>query len=529
MNDTNSYNGNPRVKRDGVDQQYNSHELEEYIRCSEDPTYFINNYAKVISLDEGLILFKLRGYQTKMINHLNDNRYSCILSGRQSGKSITMISYLLWYVCFHKEKTVAILANKGAIAREMLSRLTLMLENLPFFLQPGCKVLNKGSIEFSNNSKVIASATSGSSIRGLSINVLALDEFAFVRDAETFFTSTYPVITSGKDTKVIVTSTPNGVGNMFYKLWQGAVNGTSEFKPLRVDWWDVPGRDEEWKRQTISNTSELQFAQEYTCEFIGSSNTLISSNVLLGLQAQIPIKIHNDVYYYFEPQDGRNYVMLVDVSKGRGQDYSTFNVIDVTESPFQQAAVYQNNNISPLLFPDIIVRVAKMYNDALVIIENNDAGHIVCNAVYHEYEYENTFVESAVKALGVGVTMTKRVKRIGCSNLKDLVESGKLQINDANTISELASFEARGGSYEAAGNTYDDLVMNLVMFAWFVSTNIFQDTSNVVLRDLLFSDRLREMEDDVVPFGVMHEDIEITSHMSHYHEMIESQKEWGIL
>lgn len=525
----NSYNGNTYVKRDGVEQQYTAWEIEEYLRCSESAEYFIENYVKVINLNTGLSAFKLYGYQKKMVKHFDDNRFSIILACRQSGKSVTSVAWLLWFVLFHETKKVGILANKGATAREMLSRLTLMLENIPFFLQPGCKVLNKGSISFSNNSSIIAAATSASSIRGLSLNVIFLDEFAFVNDAATFYTSTYPVISSGTDTKVIITSTPNGIGNMFYKLWEGAVTGTNEFKPFTIKWSDVPGRDEAWKKQTIANTSELQFSQEFDVNFIGSSNTLISAACLLSLCKQDPLKTHNDVKYYQEPKEGHNYIMLVDVSKGRGQDYSTFNVIDTTTTPFQQAAVYRNNNISPLLYPDIIVRVAKVYNEALVMIENNDAGHIVCNAVYHEYEYENTFVESAVKALGVGVTMTKRVKRIGCSNLKDIVESGKLQINDLDTIVELSSFEAKGGSYEASGNTHDDLVMNLVLFSWFISTDMFQESSSVNLKDLLFSDRLKEMEDDVIPFGILHTEPEMTADMSHYLAMIEAQKEWGNL
>jgi hypothetical protein len=527
-NPEHGYNGNPYVKRDGVEQQYTDAEMEEYIKCSEDPEYFIENYVKVINLNKGLTDFKLYGYQKKMVKHFSDNRFSIVLACRQSGKSVTSVAWLLWFILFHADKKVGILANKGATAREMLSRLTLMLENIPFFLQPGCKILNKGSIVFSNNSSIIAAATSASSIRGLSLNVIFLDEFAFVQDAATFYTSTYPVIVSGEDTKVIITSTPNGVGNMFYKLWEGAVTGTSEFKPFTIKWSDVPGRDEAWRAQTIANTSELQFSQEFDVNFIGSSNTLISSACLLGLLAQVPIEIRNDIRYYAEPIEGHTYVMTVDVSKGRGQDYSTFNIFDTTTMPFNQVAVYRNNNISPLLFPDIIVRCAKLYNEALVMIENNDAGHIVCNAVYHEYEYENTFVESAVKSMGVGVTMTKRVKRIGCSNAKDIIESGKLQINDADTIAELSSFEAKGGSYEAAGNTHDDLVMNIVLFSWFISTELFQDSSSVNLKDLLYSDRIKEMEDDVVPFGIIIGGTEETVDMSAYDALIAAQKEWGL-
>lgn len=527
INTDTCYNGNPYVKRDGVEQTYTDFELEEYIRCSDDPEYFIENYVKVISLDKGLTDFKLRGYQKKMIRHITDNRFNIILACRQSGKSVTSVAWLLWYILFNADKQVGILANKGATAREMLARLTLMLENVPFFLQPGCKQLNKGSIVFSNNSKIIAAATSSSSIRGLSMNVIFLDEFAFVNDANTFYTSTYPVISSGSDTKVIITSTPNGVGNMFYTLWEKAVQGGNEFKPFTIKWWDVPGRDEAWKKQTIANTSELQFSQEYDVNFIGSSNTLVAADCLLGLSSRSPIKTHNNVRYFIEPEEGHTYVMTVDVSKGRGQDYSTFTIIDSTEAPFKQVTTYRDNLISPLLFPDVIVRVARMYNNAMVLIENNEAGHIVCNAVYHEYEYENTFVESAVKACGVGVTMTKRVKRIGCSNLKDLLESGKLEVYDVDTISELSSFEAKGGSYEAAGNTNDDLVMNLVLFSWFASTEMFQESTSVNLKELLYAERIREMEDDMVPFGIIQNSVD-TADMSAYEALIEAQREWSL-
>jgi hypothetical protein len=527
-NPDHGYNGNPRVKKDGVDQVYTQYELDEYIKCSQDPVYFIENYVKVISLDKGLTQFKLYGYQRKMVEHFNNNRFSIVLACRQSGKSVTSIAWLLWFVLFHGEKQVGILANKGATAREMLSRLTLMLENIPFFLQPGCQELNKGSIKFSNNSKIIAAATSSSSIRGLSLNVIMLDEFAFVNDASTFYTSTYPVISSGTETKVIITSTPNGIGNMFYRLWEKAVQGTNEFKPFTIKWWDVPGRDEAWKAQTIANTSELQFSQEFEVSFIGSANTLIASDVLLGLQAGTPQRLYQQVRIYEESEPGKTYAMMVDVSKGRGQDFSTFTVIETSTTPFRQVAVFKDNLISPLLFPDIIVRLAKMYNNALVLIENNDAGQIVCNSVYHEYEYENTFVSSSVKASGIGVTMTKRVKRIGCSNLKDLIESGKLQICDVDTISELSSFEAKGGSYEAGGNAHDDLVMNLVLFAWFVSTDIFKDTSDVDLRNLLYSDRLKEMEDDVVPFGIITNSREMANQDA-YDSIIAANKEWNML
>jgi len=518
----NSYNGNPKIKAEGVQQNFSAHEVQEYIRCSQSVEYFCKNYVKVISLDSGLVPFELRGYQSRLVQHYSDNRFSIVLAPRQSGKSVCSVAWLLHYIVFNADKKVAILANKGATAREMLARFTLMLENLPFFLQPGVKVLNKGNIVFAHNSEIIAAATSSSSIRGISANIIFLDEFAFVHKAEEFYTSTYPVISSGSDTKVIITSTPNGVGNMFYKLWQGAITNSNEFKPFTINWRDVPGRDDEWRAKTIANTSEAQFRQEFSCEFVGSADTLIGSTCLLGLLAQTPLKQQYDIQYYDEPQADHSYILVADVSKGRGQDYSTFSVIDISSRPFKQVATYRNNTISPLLFPNLIVRAASLYNQALVIVENNDVGQVVCNAIYYDYEYENMFTTSAVKSNGIGVVMTKKVKRVGCSNLKDLLEGGKLQIVDPYTIAELANFVPRGDSFAAAEGSHDDCVMNLVMFAWFVSTDIFNGMSDTDLRELLYSEKMIEMEEDLPPFGY----ISTPSIGSAYDSLIDSAREW---
>jgi hypothetical protein len=498
-----SYLGNPNVKRDGVEHNFTQHELQEYIKCMNDPAYFARNYLKVVHLDKGLVNFDLYPYQEKMFNHFKENRFSIVLACRQSGKSISSVGYLLWYAIFKPEQTIAVLANKGATAREMLSRVTLMLENLPFFLQPGCKALNKGSIEFSNNSRIIAAATSGSSIRGMSVNLLFLDEFAFVENAGEFYTSTYPVVSSGQTSRVIITSTANGLGNIYHKLWEGAVQGTNEYKPFRVDWWDVPGRDAEWKRQTVSNTSELQFDQEFGNNFLGTSNTLIAGEFLLGLKAADPLVRQESVRTYERPQEGHEYIMTVDVAKGRGQDYSTFNVIDITQRPFKQVCVYQDNMISPLLFPDIIHKYAKTYNEAYVIIESNDQGSVVCNGLYYDWEYENMFVESMLKANALGATMTRKVKRIGCSNIKDLIEQHKLDIVDGETIIEMSTFVAKGNSYEASDNNHDDLMMNLVMFGWFAATEMFSNLTDIDFKQMLYADRMKAIEDDMVPFGII--------------------------
>ena len=503
LHQTQSYLGNPNVKKDGVIQEWTSDLVDEYKRCMNDPVYFAENYCKIISLDKGLVQFELYPYQKKMFKQFEENRFNVVLACRQSGKSISACAYLLWFALFNSEKTVAILANKGATSREMLSRVTLMLENIPFFLQPGSKTLNKGSLEFSNNSRIIASATSGSSIRGLSVNLLYLDEFAFVEKAAEFYTSTYPVVSAGKDTKIIVTSTANGIGNTFYNIWQGAVQKVNEFKPFRVDWHDVPGRDEKWKQTTIANTSQLQFDQEFGNTFFGTGDTLINSSTLMELRALQPIDIreNGDLLIYKKPENEHEYVMTVDVAKGRGQDYSTFTLIDISLRPFEQVAVYRNNTISPILFPNIIYKWAKVYNNAYVVIESNDQGSIVCNGLYQDLEYENIHMESAVKADKIGIEMTRKVKRLGCSAAKDLFEEGKIKVVDENTIYEASTFISKGQSYEASDGNHDDLIMNWVLFGYFVTGAYFGEMTDINLKEMIFKQKMKQIEDDIVPFG----------------------------
>lgn len=522
-----TYLGNPNVKRDGVDEQWTKEKIDEYRKCMQDPAYFARTYLKIIHLDRGLVPFDLYEYQERMFQHFENNRFSVVLACRQSGKSISSVAYILWFALFHPEKTIAVLANKGATAREMLARVTLMLENLPFFLQPGCKALNKGSIELSNNSRIIAAATSGSSIRGMSVNLLFLDEFAFVENAAEFYASTYPVVSSGKDTKVIITSTANGIGNTYHKIWEGAVQGTNEFHPFRVDWWDVPGRDEEWKKQTISNTSQLQFDQEFGNTFFGTGDTLVKAETLLNLRAKTPIRRleENCLVVFQEPKEDHKYVMTVDVAKGRDQDYSTFTLIDVSTDPFEQVARYRNNKIPPLLFPNIIYKYATAYNKAFVIVEANDQGGVVCNGLYHDLEYDEMYVTSAIKSSGIGIEMNRKVKRLGCSGIKDLLETNKLSIHDETTIMEISTFEARGHSFQASSGNHDDLMMNLVMFGYFANTLSFEEMTDVNIKEMMYKNRMDEIDNDLPPFGFIDDGSEFEAEL----ETRNQGEQWLIL
>ena len=500
------YLGNTRIKRSGVETQYTKEELDEYLKCSKDPVHFIEEYCQVISLDEGLVPFKLRGYQQELIEHYDTNRFNVVLASRQSGKSITSCAYLLWYLLFTPEVTVAILANKGAIAREMIGRIVTMLESVPFFIQPGVKILNKGSIEFANDSTVVAAATSSSSIRGLSINLLYLDEFAFVEGAEEFYTATYPVVTSGKDSKVIITSTANGVGNMFYKIYQSAVSGQSEYKHFTINWYDVPDRDEKWKKTTIANTSEAQFEQEYGNSFLGTGSTLINANTLLGLKHWDAEWTKDNVIMYEPPKKNHTYVCTVDVATGRGLDYSTFSIFDISVQPFKQVATYRDSMISPLLFPDILNKYAKPYNTPLIIIENNAEGGLVANQLHYDIEYENVFVQGMTKAEDIGVTMNKKTKRVGCSTLKELLEENRLEIVDLNTIQELMTFIIKGNSYEADKGFHDDMITTLILFSWYVTTEYFTHLTDTKVKQLLYAEQQKLIEDDILPAGFMPSD-----------------------
>lgn len=472
------------------DEVFSKDALGKYFR-SDDLRFDFVQCIRVERTDKKEIMYDLT---------VNSKDHTYYTNGILSHNSITTLAWLLHYALFNSDKTIAILANKGATAREMLGRITLMLENIPFFMQPGCKELNKGSIHFSNNSKIIAASTSSSSIRGFAINCLYLDEFAFVPNADVFYTSTYPVISSGDSTKIIITSTPNGMGNLFHRIWERAVEGANEFNPIRIHWWDVPGRDEKWKNETIANTSELQFRQEFGTEFLGTENNLISYESLMKLKAKDPISYfeNGSVKIYKEPIDGHNYIMTVDVSSGVGKDYSAFTIIDITQKPFEQVAVFRNNRVPSILLSTFLYKYATSYNKAIVIIESNDEGKTVCTSLYHEFEYENTYMESS-KSLGV--RMTRSVKRIGCATIKELVESGKIDIVDENAIYEMTCFESDGFSYQASRGNNDDLMMNLVLFAYYTTTNSFSEISQSNIKTILYEDQINKIFDDILPFG----------------------------
>lgn len=512
------YLGNTLLKKAAVQHNYTKKEIEEYIRCRDDIVYFLENHAKIVHVDEGLIPFSLYPFQKDLINTITDNRNVIVKTGRQVGKSTTTLGWLLHYVLFNQSKTVGILANKAATARELLSRIQIAYQHLPKFLQQGLKEWNKGSLELENGSKIIASSTSSSAIRGFSFSCILLDEFAHVQRhiADEFIRSVYPTISSGKETKVIIVSTPNGF-NMFYKYWNDAENGKNDFTPFKVHWSNVPDRDQNWKKKIESTIGTDAFRQEYEAEFLGSSNTLISYEKLQELSYNDPLHRKSDVDIFKEVESSHLYVITVDVARGQGIDYSAFTVFDITEIPYKIVAKYRSNLVAPLVFPNIINIIGKKYNDAYILIEVNDIGSQVSDVLHHDLEYENLFSTAWYGRHGqqlsgfvggkrdsqFGVRTTKSMKKIGCSNLKALIEDDKLLIPDYDIISELTTFVSSADSFSAEEGANDDLVMTLVLFAWLVDQQYFKELSNQNIRDNLYKNQLNELDDLTTPFGII--------------------------
>jgi len=521
-----SYRDNPLLKRVGVDVKFTEEQVEEYIKCSKDPIYFAK-YIKIITLDEGVVPFKMYDFQEEMIKTFYNNRFTIMKCPRQVGKTTTTVAFLLWTILFQDSQSIAVLANRGETARGILGKLQLAYENLPMWLQQGVVEWNKGRVELENGSVIIASSTSGSAARSGSFNIVFLDEFAFVPSniATEFFTSVYPVITAGTKTKIIIVSTPNGM-NLFYKIWTDAVNKNNNYTPFEVHWSMVPGRDEAWKEETIRNTSEYQFRQEFETEFLGSSNTLISGKKLQELVYLNPLSEHDMLKIYEYPIKGDDettkdhlYAIWVDVSEGRNLDCSAFSVIDISTTPYKQVATYKSSSISPMLFPTLIYNAARQYNDAYILVEIN-MNPTVADIIHQDLEYENLFkiftgnkkpqqLSSGFgRGVQMGLKMSVAVKRIGCSNLKTLVENNKLIINDFDTISELTTFVADKTSFKADDGHNDDMVMGLVMFAWATGQKYFKDIVNHDIRKQIQLENMNQVDEELLPAPIIETGLE---------------------
>ena len=535
-----AYLGNPNLKKVNTPVEFSKEQILEYQKCAGDPIYFMENYIRIVSLDEGLVPFKMYPFQRHIVRTIHDNRFTICKLPRQSGKSTTTVSYLLHFALFNPNSNIAILANKSSTARDILGRVQLAYENLPKWLQQGVINWNKGNIELENKSVIVAAATSSSAIRGGSYNIIFLDEFAFVpaNIAEMFFSAVYPTISAGTKTKMIIVSTPYGM-NQFYKLWTDAENKRNDYVPIEVHWSEVPGRDEAWKEATIRNTSPEQFQQEFECEFLGSVNTLISPAKIKNMTYMNPITSNAGLDVYENPIKDKTYVCTVDVARGVSKDYSAFVIMDVTQMPFKIVAKFRNNEIRPLLFPHTIEKVCKAYNHAHVLVETNDLGQQIAESLQFELEYDNLLMTTqrgragqilgagfSGRGSGFGVKMTKQIKKIGCANIKTLIESDKVFINDFNIIEEMSTFIRKGQSWQADDGSTDDLMMCLVIFGWLSNQPFFKEMTDTNARQMLYEEQQSLIEQDMAPFGFVddgtpdHEKSEVDEYGTVWHPVV---------
>jgi len=522
LKQSDAYLSNPNLKRANTPIQWTQEQIIEFLKCKEDPVYFARNYIKIVSLDHGLVPFELYPFQEKLITRFHKHRFNICKMPRQTGKSTTCVSYLLHYAVFNDNVNIAILANKASTARDLLQRLQLAYENLPKWMQQGVLQWNRGSLELENGSKVVAASTSASAVRGGSYNIIFLDEFAFIPNhiADDFFASVYPTISSGQSTKVIIVSTPRGM-NHFYRMWHDAERKKNEYVPTDVHWSEVPGRDEKWKEQTIANTSEQQFKVEFECEFLGSINTLINPAKLRNFVYEDPIKRNAGLDIYENPQEDHNYLITVDVARGLGNDYSAFIIFDITNFPYKVVGKYRNNEIKPMLFPSVINEVARGYNDSWLLVEVNDIGDQVANILHFDLEYDNILMCAMRGRAGqivgsgfsgkksqLGVRTTAAVKKLGCSNLKTLMEDDKLITVDYDIISELTTFSQKHNSFEAEEGCNDDLAMCLVIFSWLVAQDYFKEMTDNDVRKRIYEEQKNQIEQDMSPFGFISDGLE---------------------
>ena len=532
-NNNNGYNGNSSLKRIGIDFSYSEEQVLEIAKCVKDPIYFIDNYCYIVTLDHGIQPFKLYDCQKKKIKLIHDNRKVILMEGRQQGKTTSAAAYILWYTLFQDNKSVAVLANKSATAREIMSRYQLMFEYLPPWMQQGIKTWNKGDIELENGSIVFTSATTAAGIRGKSVNLLYIDEAAIIPNtvADAFFTAVYPVISAGQTTKILITSTPLGY-NHFWKFWNDAVNKNNDFVPMYIPYWEIPGRDEKWALEQKRQLGDLKYNQEVLCKFLGSSLTLINSDTIEYMTTCPTVYSKDGLDLYEYPINGQRdedenlvtkphtYVIVADTAKGVGGDYSAFVIVDITEVPYKLVGKFRDNKIAPMLYPTVIHKIAKDYNNAYVMIEVNSSEQ-VAHIMHNELEYDNIiFVNRDTKKGQVvsggfgggktqlGVQTDKRVKRIGCFTFKALVEEKKLLIMDADTISEISTFIQVRDSYAADDGYHDDLVMPLVLFSWLTTNSYFKELNNVNIREAMYQERIKQIEEDVIPFGFIENGLE---------------------
>jgi hypothetical protein len=533
------HDGDPELKRSNLLYEYTPDEILEIEKCAKDVVYFAK-YCRVMT-DDGLFYVKLRDYQESVLREYQASRFNIFLAPRQVGKSITSAIVLVWYLLFNHDKNAMILANVGSTAEELMDKIKAIVRGLPWFLKPGMVVNNVMSMKFDNGCRAIAKTTTKTSAIGFTIHFLYMDEFAHIHPnfIESFFRSTYPTVSSSKVSRIIITSTPNGM-NKFYEIYQGAVTGENSFNPIRVDWWQVPGRDENWKKEEIANLgSEELFNQEYGNQFLSSSTLLLGSNELKKIKS-------NETEYVWKEMDvltdlglpyenfrwhpkfslddntikTNRFVLSIDLAGGGKGDFTVLNIFKVVPLPkkviedledFQdesdffgllQVGVYRDNEIEVEDFKRILetLLVRFFYSDNVrVLLEINFKGELLIDKlslndnIPLELFVHTKHTESA-RTRKPGIKYNEKNKLKYCEMLRSQVRLNRVLLNEKSwTIPELFSFGLNSRGTYSSQTGHDDVAMTVVNLSGLFESSDFYDLVGELYDGL--SDSYREIID----------------------------------
>lgn len=482
------YKNNQLIKNGYYEEKFTQEQIQEIIKCKQDIFYFFENYIKITTLDikEPIKLFKPWDFQKELLNRLLTERFNIVYSSRQSGKTTCCATFALWKVLFNPNFKILIAGDSATTAKKILASIKEIYENLPFFLQKGVLEWNKTEVLLDNKSFIKTVPTTENSGRGGTFNIIILEEFSFVKDsiAEAFQASVLPVICSGDATQVLIITTQNGK-NFFYEMWQAAINGESIFKPFRIHWQDVPGRDEEWVKTQKQLLGEKKFAREFVGEFDETHSSLVDVSKLDFVKKE-PIII-DDVLFYEKHNPTSKYVITVDLGEGLGSDYSTFSVFEILGA-VKQVCTYRNKENNDK-FCEVLLKTAKSYG-AKILFENNNDNKIPY--IFHNiYKYENllfTKIENSTttlcnkdfKSRRVGLKPTSETRNVSITALKNMLESKEMIISDFDTFKELETFcKNSKGKYEATEDNHDDLVSALMLMAWLYNDEKFKETIEI--------------------------------------------------
>jgi hypothetical protein len=511
------YLGNSNLPTAQTEYEYTPEMIKEIVKCKKNILYFASNYFYIINVDSGRQKIKLHKFQKRILKSLMENRFNILLASRQIGKTTLMTIYALWIALFHDDQRVLVVANKEQTAKMILKRIKTAFEMMPNYLKAGAVEYGQTNVTLSNGSSIGISTTSSDAGRGESVNCLILDELAFLDHGllESFWRSVYPIISSSQKSKILVASTPNGIGNLFHELWEGATKGENGWHPERVDWWEVPNRDEKWKNETIKTLQSREaFMQEYENAFLASGEIPLDQDVynLLESNCKDPEFIFDDGQYFVwdEPNDKKMYAIGVDVGEGLNQNATVAQILNITDlTNITQDAIYYTKKISPYYFAQKLHDILQQWGRPPVLIERNGCGAQVIDSLKNNFGYENIVTWGTKGAISTDFKLTNKSGIISHQNSKIeavtnmryfLNEMRSIKLRDIKTLQELKDFirHPNGTWSGRSANTLDDRVMSLVWTIAILQNDICKRYYEVIS----FDDNQRPLKIKPIDYGI---------------------------